>query len=140
MDNNRYKYLNYKDALFRRWKKSLDNHLISKVYYFGVPIVAQQKWIWLVSVRTQVWSLASISGLRTWHCGELWCRSRHSSDPTWLRLWHRPAAIAPIWPLAWESPYAAGVVLKDKKKKKKRKSKVYYFQNHIIHFIIGRPI
>ena len=31
---------------------------------------------------------------------------RLGSDPGWL--WHRPAAIAPIQPLAWEPPYAAG--------------------------------
>ena len=28
----------------------------------------------LVSVRTQVQSLASFSGLRIWRCHELWCR------------------------------------------------------------------
>ena len=31
-------------------------------------------------------------------------------------LWHRPAAVAPIGPLAWEPPYAAGVSLKSKSK------------------------
>ena len=31
-------------------------------------------------------------------------------------LWCRPAAVAPIRPLAWESPYAVGTTLKDKKK------------------------
>ena len=34
-----------------------------------------------------------------------------------LQLWCRPAAAAPIWPLAWELPYAAGAALKSKKKK-----------------------
>ena len=29
-----------------------------------------------------------------------------------LWLWHRLAATAPIQPLAWELPYAAGVALK----------------------------
>ena len=33
-----------------------------------------------------------------------------------LWLWHRPAAVAPIRPLAWEPPYATGEVLKKKKK------------------------
>ena len=28
----------------------------------------------LVSMRTQVQSLASLSGLRIWHCHGLWCR------------------------------------------------------------------
>ena len=45
----------------------------------------------------QVRSLASLSGLRIWHCRE---------------LWHKSAAAAPIQPLAWELPYAAGVALK----------------------------
>ena len=38
----------------------------------GVPVVAQWKRIWPVSMRMQVWSLASISGLRIWCCHELW--------------------------------------------------------------------
>ena len=38
--------------------------------------------------------------------------SRHSSDLVLLWLWHRPVATTPIRPLAWEPPYAAGVVLK----------------------------
>ena len=37
----------------------------------------------------------------------------------WLWLWHRPAAAAPILPLAWELPLATPVALKRKKKKKK---------------------
>ena len=46
----------------------------------GVPIVAQQKWIWLESMRMQVWSQALLSGLRIWCCCEPWCRSK-----MWLR-------------------------------------------------------
>ena len=30
----------------------------------------------LTSILTQVWSLALLSGLRIWHCRELWCRSQ----------------------------------------------------------------
>ena len=37
---------------------------------------------------------------------------KRSSDLVLLWLWHRPAAVAPIQPLAWEPPYAAGVALK----------------------------
>ena len=41
---------------------------------------------------------------------------------SWLLcLWRRPAAVAPIQPLAWESPYAVGAALKSQKKKKKKK-------------------
>jgi len=44
---------------------------------------------------------------------------RRGLDLVLLWLWCRPAAIAPIRPLAWESPYAAGTPLKRPKKKKK---------------------
>ena len=42
---------------------------------------------------------------------------RLGSDLALLRLWCRPAAVAPIRPVAWEPPYASGVALKSKKKK-----------------------
>ena len=43
---------------------------------------------------------------------------RHVSDPELLWLWHRPAAVLPVRPQAWELPYATGVALERKKKKK----------------------
>ena len=46
---------------------------------------------------------------------------RQNSDPTLLWLWHRPAAIAPIQPLAWESPYAMGAAQEKAKRQKKLK-------------------
>ena len=42
-------------------------------------------------------------------------------DPALLWLWCRPAATAPIGPLAWEPPYAVGVVLKRQKIKNNNK-------------------
>jgi len=45
---------------------------------------------------------------------------RHSLDTVLLGLWSRPAAVAPIRPLARELPYAAGVALKSQRKKKKQ--------------------
>ena len=52
---------------------------------------------------------------------------RHGSEPALLWLWLRLVAVAPIGPLAWEPPYAAGSGprkgKKTKKKKKKRKEK-----------------
>ena len=42
----------------------------------GVPIMAQQKQIPLGTMRLQVRSLASLSGLRIRRCHELWCRSQ----------------------------------------------------------------
>ena len=55
----------------------------------------------LGTMRLQVQSLALLSRLRIWNYHE---------------LWHRPAATAPIRPLAWEPPYAAGAALKRQKK------------------------
>jgi len=59
--------------------------------------------MWLSGLRTQliafrmpVRSLASLSGLRIWYCHKLQ---------------------APIQPLAWELPCAAGVALKRERKK-----------------------
>ena len=37
---------------------------------------------------------------------------RHGLDPELLWLWHRPASLALIQPLAWEPPYALSVALK----------------------------
>ena len=67
----------------------------------GVPVVVQRKQIQLGTMRLWVQSLASLSGSRIWRCRELWCR---------------PAAIAPIRPLAWDPPHASGVALKSKNK------------------------
>ena len=41
-----------------------------------VPFVSQWKPIWLGTMKLRVWSLTSFSGLRIWHCRELWCRSQ----------------------------------------------------------------
>ena len=62
--------------------------------------MAQRKRIWLVSVRMWIRSPASLGGLRTQRCCELWCRR---------------AAAAPVRPLAWEPPCATGAALKKKK-------------------------
>ena len=47
---------------------------------------------------------------------------RCSSDPELLWLWCRPAAEAPIQPLAWEHPYAAGAALKRQQTNKQTKT------------------
>ena len=44
-------------------------------------------------------------------------------DLAFLQLWSRPAATALIRPLAWEPPYAAGVVLEKAKRQKTNKKK-----------------
>ena len=45
---------------------------------------------------------------------------RHGLDPSLLWLWRRPAATAPIHPLAWELPCAAGVAQEMEKKKQNK--------------------
>ena len=73
-----------------------------------------------VSLRTQVRSLASFSGWGISVAVSCGVGLRCSSDLALLWLWCRPAAVAPIWPLAWELPYAVGVAaLKSKNKTKK---------------------
>ena len=56
---------------------------------------------------------------------------RRGSDPALLWLCRRPVATAPIRPLAWEPPYAAGAAqeiatttTKDKRQKKKKKKRM----------------
>ena len=89
-----------------------------KFKFGGIPFVAQQKEIQLVPMRMQVQSLASLSGWLSsgvaLSCG---VGHRHGSDLALPWLWCRSAVTAPIWPLAWELPYAAGVALKREKKK-----------------------
>ena len=79
----------------------------------GVLVVVQWIQIWLGTMRFRVWSLASLSGLRIY---ELWS-CRRGLDLALLWLWCRPAAIAPIGPLAWECLECG---LKNQKKKKKK--------------------
>ena len=43
-----------------------------KLNISGVPVVAQQNRIRLGTVRLRVRSLTLLSGLRIWHCHELW--------------------------------------------------------------------
>ena len=69
-------------------------------------------------MRIRVQPLPLLSGLRIWHCCELWCRSQTLLGSVLLWLWCRPAPIAPIGPLAWELLYARDMALKRQKKKK----------------------
>ena len=46
--------------------------------------------------------------------------SRQGSDPELLWLCCRPAAVAPIRPLAWEPPHGMGAAQKDKGQKKRK--------------------
>ena len=58
---------------------------------------------------------------------------RLGSDLTLIWLWRRLAATAPIGPLPWEPPYAAGAALKKNPKKNKKRKKIYG-RKGVIHF------
>ena len=75
-------------------------------------------------MRLQVQHLDLLSGLRIWHCCELWyIGCRFGLDPMLLRLQCGLAATILIWPLAWESPYIVGVALKKTTTTKTKQSK-----------------
>ena len=74
-------------------------------------------------MRMRVQSLASLSGLRIRLCLSCWVGCRRGSDLALLWLWCRLAAAAPMRPLAWELPYAAGVALEQAKRPKEKSKK-----------------
>ena len=58
-------------------------------------------------MRMRVQSLALVSGLRTWHCRELWCRLQMClGSHVAVAVVVVCAAAALIQPLAWELLYA----------------------------------
>ena len=64
----------------------------------GVFMVAQWVKSWLASMRMRIRSLPSLRGLKALALPHVNCRQ--GSDMVLLWLWHRPAGIAPIGPLA----------------------------------------
>ena len=80
-------------SFFSQWKNISTPNSSSK-NTMGVPIMAQQKQIWLVNMRTQDWPLASFSGLRIPPALPVSCGigCRHGSDLVFLWLWYRPVA------------------------------------------------
>ena len=77
---------------------------------------------WLEGPTGNHGDVGLFGGLGIWCCRGLWCGSRTGSDPKLLRQWHRSVAAAPIQPLAWEPPCAAGAALERDKRTKKKKT------------------
>ena len=95
----------------------------NKINNFGVPTVTQQ----LTNPTSIHEDVDLILGL-----------AQCVKDLAWL--WHRPAAIALIHPLAWEPLYAASAALKDQKRKKKfffftAFSKTFISENDVLFFL-----
>ena len=76
--------------------------------------MVQQKQICLGTMKLRVPLQAMVSGLRSGVAMSCGVGHRPRLDLMLLWLWRRPAAVAPIQPLAWESPYATGSALKKK--------------------------
>ena len=86
----------------------------------GAPLVAQQ----VKNLTSTPGDVSLIPAFIQWVKGfgiAVSCCVGHRCSFNLVLLWlgHRPAATAPVQPLAWELPFVAGAALKRKKRKKK---------------------
>ena len=84
----------------------------------GVPLEAPQRQVQLGTMRLRIQSLASLSGLRIWHCCGLLCRlqMRLRSGIAVVVTW--AGGYSSNWTPSLGTSCAVGVALKSKKKKK----------------------
>ena len=109
-----------KNIYIYKTKTNKKRGLVSESILLGNSHCDAVETIRLVSMRMQVRSLALLSGRGSGVAVSCGVRHRCGLDPALLGLWRRPAAVAPIQPLAWELPYAVGVALKSKKQKQNK--------------------
>ena len=61
------------------------------------------------------------------------CSVGHRRGLDLARLWYRPAAVAPVRPLAWKLPYAVGTALKRQKiNKNKNEACMLFVYNSLV--------
>jgi len=114
------------------WNTTVSHNF--KMLKFGVPVMAQQKRIWLVSVRMQVWFLALFNGSRIQCCHELWCRLQTQLESgIAVAVVYAAAAAAII--LLWFDFFNDICLWCNPKKKKKQKTKKLKFVFWWIHLI-----
>ena len=83
-------------------------------------------------MRLRVRSLALLSGLMIFGVAASYgVGRRRGSDPVLLWLWHRLAVTAPIQPLAWEPPHAAGAAKQMAPRPEEKKEKKKQTQTHL---------
>ena len=95
----------------------MPHYLTEKIFYkvklWGFPL-----WLsglsWLKNPTCIHEDVGLIPGLTQWGKNPAFIGHKCGLDPVLLWLWCRPAAAAPIQPLAWELPYAAHAALKKK--------------------------
>ena len=77
---------------------------------------------WLANPTGNHEVVGSIPGLAKWDKDPVSCGvgRRCNSDLALLWLWRRPAAVAPIGPLAWELPRAAGADIEKAKQQQQQ--------------------
>jgi len=107
-----YMLVNFVDIMLKGIRQSQKGIPYDFTYIARVGKVTETKSKMVAAVSQREWKTGqSFNGFRISVLALLW-------------LWRRPVAPAPIRPLAWEPPYAAGAAqrhIKKTKKKKKRK-------------------
>ena len=87
----------------------------------GVPVVVQRKRIRLGTMKSRVWSLASLRKLRIQRCCELWCRLQMRLGSDIAVAVTKAGSCGSNWTPSLGTSIWCGCGLKNLKKKKKRK-------------------